>query len=70
MIIIILICFSFFFNSRLPQAEIVLTSMLNNKTKGVNCLIDRILHYLPKGPKYFPDDEVSLHDTKNTIFYV
>jgi GTPase Era involved in 16S rRNA processing len=43
--------------------------MLNNKTKGVNCLLDRILHYLPEGPKYFPDDEVSLHEMKNTPFY-
>ena len=41
---------------RLPAAEILTMSVENRA--GVDALLARLLHHLPEGPKYFPDDEV------------
>jgi small GTP-binding protein len=51
-----------FWQRQLPRAEIITLSALN-KT-GVNTVRDRILTHLPKGPKYFPDDEVTTRDER------
>ena len=49
--------------SRLPAAEIVTMSVLQNAT-GVTKLLDRLVYHLPEGPKYFPDDEITNRDER------
>lgn len=44
--------------ARLPKAEILTLSVLKNESGGVPLLLERLVHHLPEGPKFFPDDEV------------
>ena len=52
--------------SRLPKAEIITLSTLKQCT-GISTLLERLVHYLPEGPKYFPDDEVSTNICSNCL---
>ena len=49
--------------SRLPRAEIMTMTVLQNET-GVSNLLERLVYHLPEGPKYFPDDEVTNRDER------
>jgi hypothetical protein len=47
---------------RIPRADVIFLSAL--AAQNIDKLRNRILHYLPLGPKYFPDDQITNRDER------